>query len=291
MAHDHKSNEKVVYVGDSRVRKRSNKTIVPPDYTAFPGKSEAFIPNFLLKEWLVGCVVLVGFLVLTISEAPPLGYPADPTNASFIPMPDWYFLFLYQFLKYPYASGDYVVLGAVAVPGVAFGALLLAPFLDTGKERRFYRRPIAASLMLLSLVACIYLTKVSWDHYQHELEITNTIPEHIEREEKAREAAEKGQEFSAIKKEEAVALVDADDPAMEIAKANCIGCHATDLNGNKQGKVPSLRGVGDILTKEQLVETVTNGKGGGAMPSFKDKLSAAEIDQITTWLAKQKKAE
>ena len=34
----------------------------PPDYTAYPGKSEAFIPNFLLKEWMVGVVVLVGIL-------------------------------------------------------------------------------------------------------------------------------------------------------------------------------------------------------------------------------------
>jgi len=291
MAHGHKSDEKIVYVGDSRVRKRSNKTIVPPDYTAFPGKSEAFIPNFLLKEWLVGCVVLVGFLVLTIAESPPLGYPADPTNTTFIPMPDWYFLFLYQFLKYPYASGDYVVLGAVAVPGIAFGALLLAPFLDTGKERRFYRRPIASALMVLSLIACVYLTKVSWDHYQHELDVTNTIPEHIEREEKAREAREQGQSFSAVKKEESIEIVEANDPAMELVKANCIGCHAVDLKGQKALKVPALRGVGDILTKEELVETVTNGRAGGAMPSFKEKLTADQIDQIATWLSKQKKAQ
>jgi len=289
MAHGHKSDEKIVYVGDSRIRKRTNKNLVPPDYTAFPGKSEVFIPNFLLKEWLVGCVVLVGFLVLTISEAPPLGYPADPTNTAFIPMPDWYFLFLYQFLKYPYASGDYVVLGAVLVPGVAFGALLLAPFLDTSKERRFYRRPIASALMILSLISLVYLTKVSWDHYQHELEVTNTIPEHIEREEKAREAAEKGESFSAVKKEEPVALVDAEDPAMEIAKANCIACHAADLNGNSKMKVPALRGIGDVYTKDELVNIVTNGNGN--MPAFKDTLSAEEIDQITTWLAKQKKAQ
>ena len=62
------SKEKIVYVGDSRVR-RGSGFISPPDYSAYPGKSEAFIPNFLLKEWMVGVVVLVGILVLTISEA------------------------------------------------------------------------------------------------------------------------------------------------------------------------------------------------------------------------------
>lgn len=289
MAHGHHSNEKVVYVGDSRVKK-SNHPNIPPDYTSFPGKSEAFIPNFLLKEWMVGCVVLVGFLVWTIAEPAPLGYPADPTNAAFIPMPDWYFLFLYQFLKYPYVSQDYILLGTIGVPAVMFGALLLAPFLDTGKERRFYRRPIASSLMGLSIIASIYLTVVSWDHYQHILETNGVVPEHIEREEKAREAAEKGEERpNYTQPKEEASLVEANDPAMDIAKqAQCVGCHAADLKG--QGNAPGLVGVGDRLSKEELAEVITNGRNNGAMPAFKDSLSTEEIDQLATWLSKQKVA-
>ncbi|AJY77147.1 menaquinol-cytochrome c reductase cytochrome b/c subunit [Paenibacillus beijingensis] len=294
MAHGRKSNEKVVYVGDSRVRKREGERPVPPDYSSYPGRSEAFIPNFLLKEWMVGAVVLVGFLVLTIAEPAPLGYPADPLNAAFIPMPDWYFLFLYQLLKYPWVSGDYVVLGVVGVPGIAFGALLLAPFLDTGKERRFYRRPVAASLMLLSLISVIYLTKVSWDHYQYELKLTNTVPEHIEREEKAREAAQAGkagvEEQKPSAPEAETALVDPNDPAVELTKkAACISCHGTDLKGSGS-QVPSLHGIGERYSKEQLVDIVTNGKGSN-MPAFKDTLNEGEIDQLASWLAKQKKAE
>lgn len=284
MAHGHKSNEKVVYVGDSRVKK-VNRDFTPPDYTAYPGKSEAFIPNFLLKEWMVGCVVLVGFLIWVIAEPAPLGYPADPTNAAFIPMPDWYFLFLYQFLKYPYVSQDYVLLGTLGVPAIMFGGLLLAPFLDTGKERRFYRRPIASSLMALSLVACVYLTVVSWDHYQHMLAQNGQTPEHILREERAKEAIEAGRPRpNPLKK---TAIIDADDPAMEIAKqAQCVTCHAADLTG--AGSVPALVGVGDRLTKDEIAEVITDGRNGGAMPSFKDSLSAEEIDQLATWLAKQK---
>src|SRR5690606_17050432 len=110
--------------------------------------------------------VLVGFLTLTIAEPAPLGYPADPLNTNFIPMPDWYFLFLYQLLKMPYTSGDYVLLGTIAIPGIAFGAMLLAPWLDRGPERRFYKRPIASSLMIVSLIACTYLTWEAWTHYQ-----------------------------------------------------------------------------------------------------------------------------
>lgn len=288
MAHNDKSNEKVVYVGDSRVRK-GNGFITPPDYTAYPGKSEAFIPNFLLKEWMVGVVVLVGFLVLTISEPAPLGFPANP-SASVIPMPDWYFLFLYQYLKYPYASGDYVVLGTLGIPGVAFGGLLLAPFLDRGKERRFYRRPIASALMILSLAACVYLTNFAWTHYEHELEKTGTQPEHILREEKARENRERGLPTTSVTPEKEIAIVDKDDPAMEsYKKATCISCHGADLKG---AGGPSLRGIGDKHDKEAILSIIKEGYND-KMPAMYDTATTAgltdeDIDHLAEWLANQK---
>lgn len=288
MAHGKDPNEKVVFVGDSRIRKPNPNKPAPPDYTAFPGKSEAFIPNFLLKEWMAGVVVLVGFLVLTIAEPAPLGYPADPLNSSFIPMPDWYFLFIYQLLKYPYTSDQYIIIGTIGIPGIAFIGLLLVPFLDTGKERRFYRRPITSSLMILSLIAACYLTWVSWNTYQQELAKNGVVPEQIERAEKNKESIESGKGRWIPGKEKVVELVKADDPAFTnimSQKAQCIACHATDLTG---GAGPSLRGIGDTLSKDELVDIITNGRANGAMPSFKGQLTAAEIDQVATWLSEQK---
>lgn len=174
MTHLRHQKEKIVFVGDSRVRLRERNNI-PQDYTAYPGKSEVFIPNFLLKEWMVASVFMVGFLVLVLVEPAPLGEIADPTNTNFIPMPDWYFLFLYQLLKYPYLSNQFVVLGTIVLPGLMFTALTIAPFLDRGPERRFYKRPIATSLMLVSIAAIVYLTNVSWVHYQHELEAKGVV--------------------------------------------------------------------------------------------------------------------
>ncbi|MEK0314099.1 menaquinol-cytochrome c reductase cytochrome b/c subunit [Cohnella sp. 56] len=281
------SNEKVVFVGDSRIRKPHPDKPAPPDYTAFPGKSEAFIPNFLLKEWMAGVVVLVGFLTLTIAEPAPLGYPANPLNGAFIPMPDWYFLFIYQLLKYPYTSENYIVLGTIAIPGLLFGALFLAPFLDTGKERRFYRRPIASSLLFVSLIASVYLTWVSWHHYTKEVEASGVIPEHIEREMKSEEQIAAGKGRYIYGKEKIPALVAPEDEAFSVTmKAQCIACHGTEL----QGQVgPMLAGIGDTLNHDQIKEIITNGKGDG-MPSFKDKLTDEEIDKVATWLAKQKAA-
>ncbi|WEK55718.1 MAG: c-type cytochrome [Candidatus Cohnella colombiensis] len=290
MAHKHDPNEKIVYVGDSRVKKRDRSSIaVPPDYSAYPGKSEAFIPNFLLKEWMVGVVVLVGFLVLVISEPAPLGYPADPLNSAFIPMPDWYFLFLYQLLKYPYASGDYIVLGVLGLSGIPFISLLLAPFLDTGKERRFYRRPIASSLMMLSIISIVFLTWVSWNHYQEELEINGVTPEHIERKILAEEAVAKGEPRPIPGKTTLPAMVSADDPAFTdtMTQAQCIACHGAGLEGGTG--TPMLLGIGDSKSKEELIAIITHGEGN--MPAFEGQLSTEQIDQVATWLSLQKKAQ
>lgn len=293
MAHDHKSGEKVVYVGDSRVKKRT-QTFIPKDYSAYPGRSEAFVPNFLLKEWMVGAVVLVGFMVLVMTEAAPLGYPADPTNAAFIPMPDWYFLFMYQLLKYPYLSDSFVVLGTMGIPGIAFTALLIVPFLDTGKERRFYRRPIASSLMLLSVIAVIYLTIVSWSFYQEELKANGIIPEHIEREEKMRAGVE-DPKTKVNQGTTAVPIVEEDDPSYDIyKKANCVGCHAVDLKGQSGAGIPSLRGVGDSYSAEEIMGIIKNGKGK-MTAQYEDNivlgLTDEDLTNLAGWLAKQKASE
>src|SRR5699024_11715849 len=90
----------------------------------------AYWSNYLLKEWLVVAVFLVGFLSLTIANPSPLEGVADPTDAAYIPLPDWYFLFLYELLKYKFASGPYVIMGILVIPGLAFGAHLFDIFLD-----------------------------------------------------------------------------------------------------------------------------------------------------------------
>ncbi|WP_159883047.1 menaquinol-cytochrome c reductase cytochrome b/c subunit [Paenibacillus puerhi] len=293
MAHGHKSDEKIVYVGDSRVRAKDTR-MIPQDFSAYPGKSEVFIPNFLLKEWMVGVVVLMGILVLVMSEAAPLGYPADPTNTEIIPMPDWYFLFMYQLLKYPYTSGNWVVLGTLGVPGILFGSLLLAPFLDTGKERRFYKRPITSALMFLSLAAVTYLTVFSWQHYTHELEAKNLIPEHIKREQEMH--ASGGQGGSPVKKPaaaQAAAIVAPDDPAAALyQRSTCLQCHGGDLKGMPSAKIPALRVVGDSHDKAAILDIIKNGQGNMSAQydlNIAKGLTADDIDKLADWLAKQKK--
>jgi menaquinol-cytochrome c reductase cytochrome b/c subunit len=295
LAHGPNNDEKIVYVGDSRVR-ANRQAMEPKDYSAYPGKSEAFVPNFLLKEWMVAAVFLVGVLTLVMSEPAPLGYPADPTTAGFIPMPDWYFLFLYQLLKYPYTSGNYKIFGTLLIPMIMFGALIVAPFLDSGKERRFYRRPVTSTLMFLSLIATIYLTVFSWHHYTKELEDKGIVPEHIKREEEAHAAKSSGQQAPKKDAKSAAAPIQAkEDPGAAVfAKATCLSCHGADLTGAKAANIPALRGIGDTYDKAAILDIIKKGKGNMTAQYNDNKakgLTDQEIDQLANWLAMQKKAQ
>lgn len=231
------------FVGDSRVpiQKHSN---IPKDYSEYPGKTEAFWPNFLLKEWMVGAVFLIGYLILTVANPSPLERVADPTDASYIPLPDWYFLFLYQLLKYKYASGDFTIVGALVIPGVAFTALLLAPWLDRGPERRPSKRPVAVSFMLLAVISVVYLT---WE---------SVIMHNWE------QAAAQGE----IREEVAVDI-DKDAEGYQIyAEQSCINCHGENLEGTPAA--PALVSTG--LSVEEIMDISINGIPPGMPPNAFD---------------------
>ncbi|KGX87951.1 menaquinol-cytochrome c reductase cytochrome b/c subunit [Pontibacillus litoralis] len=239
------------FVGDSRIpaKKMSN---IPKDYSEYPGKTEAFWPNFLLKEWLVGAVFLIGFLTLTVVAPSPLEKMADPTDASYIPLPDWYFLFLYQFLKYEFASGPYSVLGAFIIPGLAFGGLLLAPFLDKGPGRRPHQRPIANAFMLIGVACTIFLTWEAGSHVDWEAR------------------AKSGQIVEEVE-------IDTSAAGYEIYKQNCASCHGAELGG---GAGPAL--VGTELSVDEIKDITVNGLG--SMPAVMKGKPEEEIQQLAEFV-------
>ncbi|MFC5714239.1 c-type cytochrome [Thalassorhabdus alkalitolerans] len=245
------------FVGDSRVP-ADRKPNIPKDYSEYPGKTEAFWPNFLLREWMVGAVFLIGYLCLTIAHPAPLERVADPTDSGYIPLPDWYFLFLYQLLKYEFAAGAYTVVGAVIIPGLAFGALLLAPWLDTGKERRASRRPIASAMMFLGVIATIYLTWESVD--QHDWEA----------------AAEQGEMMD---EDDLVDIVEDHEGYDIYVEQGCIGCHGDQMEGAGAAG-PDLYDV--PYDVDQIAEIAV--EGIGEMPGVFDG-SDEELEILAEYIA------
>jgi ubiquinol-cytochrome c reductase cytochrome b subunit len=75
--------------------------------------------------------VLVAFFCLFLAASfldAPLERVADPTDTSYVPRPEWYFLFLFQLLKmFP---GRLELIGTLVIPSLAVLVLVLLPFLN-----------------------------------------------------------------------------------------------------------------------------------------------------------------
>ena len=68
-------------------------------------------------------------------------------------------------------------------------------------------------------------------------------------------------------------------------KNNCLSCHGANLEG-LVGPTTNLQKVGERLSKEQIVNQITNGNKN--MMGFKGKLTDEEIDILASWLAEKK---
>ena len=74
------------------------------------------------------------FLVLVVlaTFVPfPLADKANPSDTSFVPVPEWYFLFYYELLKH--VHGPLEPLATWVLPAIAIAVMLLWPFLDWKK--------------------------------------------------------------------------------------------------------------------------------------------------------------
>ena len=93
-----------------------------------PKRDSYFWPDQVLKDAIACLAVLLAVVALTIYfRGAPLGPPADPSN-EFPARPEWYFLFLFQLLKYVPAFW-----GAVIIPAFLGLWMFLTPFIGKSK--------------------------------------------------------------------------------------------------------------------------------------------------------------
>lgn len=108
-----------------------------------------FWPDILGKDALVALLVVSFLVVLGATRAAQLEAPADPTDTSYVPLPEWYFLPFYQLLKLVPGSFESAV--SAGLPLVLLMVLLTLPFFDRRSTRNLLHRPgaIAALVILL----------------------------------------------------------------------------------------------------------------------------------------------
>lgn len=124
-------------------------------------KGERFWPDSIYKDLIVSLGIFIVLILLAtfIGVAPEP--KADPADTSYLPRPEWYFLFLFKFLA---LYGQIPVIGkiewlaTVLVPGVGVGLLTLLPLLDKSPYRHYSRRIFALTAMGTLILDIVLLT-------------------------------------------------------------------------------------------------------------------------------------
>ncbi len=305
------------------------------------GTPHAFYPAQAARDVTVVLIVLTFLIVMTFRGMPALEGPADPTDASYIPRPEWYFLGLFQLLKY--FPGKWEVVGAMVVPGIVAGFLALLPWIDRGPERRPERRRAVLSVVTVGFAAVVALTTLGWRDRPATAASGEiwTVREIGGRTFVARAncsrchsptgmaepleglAITRGPEWvaghvsdpemvapgireppTAVHAREAAAMVayarkasrvpypgfaEQTESASAIFARFCIGCHKMDGDGGTDG--PDLTHEGskhDAATLRRWIVDPELVDPNAEMPSFGDRLSEAQLDAISAYLAARK---
>jgi ubiquinol-cytochrome c reductase cytochrome b subunit len=121
--------------------------------------TEMFYPKQVLID-MAFVLVVMGILGMLAHFIPvTVGPVADPTDSRYLPRPEWYFVPMFQWLKY--WEGWRTVIGIVVIPGVIIGLVFLLPLMDRGLERRPWRRPIPVGGVFVVLIGVLWLGMTS----------------------------------------------------------------------------------------------------------------------------------
>jgi len=121
---------------------------------------QTFYPYQAARDLAVALAAVAVLVAIAWQGAPPLEPIADPADAAYVPRPEWYFLGLFQLLKW--FPGRLEIVGAIIIPACAIAALALLPWIDRSPTRRLRDRRGVLSVAGAALLAIAALTAAGW---------------------------------------------------------------------------------------------------------------------------------
>lgn len=195
----------------------------------------AFWPDQVLRDAVACLAVLAVVLFLVFRyQGAALGAPADPSEQFSAARPEWYFLFLFELLKY--FPGGTEVWGAIVIPGILLLILAVMPFV--GNWKLGHRFNLAYLWALLGGAALLTVLAVKADRSDPNYGLAV-----ITAERDAARVIELARSPEGIPATGAVSLL-RNDPFTQgpkIFASNCASCHRYDghdgLGGQPKDKI------------------------------------------------------
>ncbi len=219
-----------------------------------------FYPAQVYRDTVAIFVAFVILFLLAALVQVPLGRLADPTDTAYVPRPDWYFLWLFQMLKF--FEGSLEVVGSHVLPGLAVLALLVTPFVDRAAACRVRQRTVAAGVLVLSVLGLVGLTAAA-------IATTPKSPEAAE--------IEGPREWQQLSPEELAGIG-------YYRKENCASCHAS---GDAPRIGPDLAGAGTRKSAAWMIAHFKRPQQvipGTSMPPIQ--LTDAQLNSLAAFLLK-----
>jgi ubiquinol-cytochrome c reductase cytochrome b subunit len=127
-------------------------------------KTERFYPRQILMDMGFGLALIAALGILAYVVPVDLGPKANPADTQYVPRPEWYYLPVFQWLKY--WQGSRAVIGILVIPLIVIGLFVGLPFMDRRLERRPWKRPLAVGVFAIVFLSLIVLGTLSYvgDH-------------------------------------------------------------------------------------------------------------------------------
>jgi ubiquinol-cytochrome c reductase cytochrome b subunit len=226
-------------------------------------------------------IVALGFLAYLWPTE--LGPKADPSDTQFLPRPEWYYIPVFQYLKYWH--GSTAVLGILVIPGILGLLLVGLPFFDRGVERRPWKRPLSVGLFTVILVGLGGLGLVS---HREDLRNPGVAAQlKIQREDTEQFMKAKFEPElsggSLVAQNAALVNPEASKGKAIFERQGCNACHGD--NGIGTAAAPKLIGVGskyDAAKLEALLRGPTEKMTSGGMPAVE--LKEDEMKVLISYL-------
>jgi ubiquinol-cytochrome c reductase cytochrome b subunit len=198
-------------------------------------KTVPFWPDQLFRDFVAMSVVLgLMFAWVWRSHGVGLEAPADPSS-TYDARPEWYFLPLYQLLKY--FPGQLEVLAAVGAPLIAGGILFLLPLVDRGPSRDPEKRKLFILAVLSVLIGAAALGGIAEREDAGSAGFQKFRARAKQEAERALTLAKKG-----VPPAGGTAVYENDpvERGRKVYQERCAGCH--QLGGAGERKAPDLDG-------------------------------------------------
>jgi quinol-cytochrome oxidoreductase complex cytochrome b subunit len=229
--------------------KKSDKERYLVEYEVLKKKGKPFFPYAVAKDSAMALVVVLVIVAMSLILGAEQGPKVDPTTTTYVPRPEWYFFFLFELLRV-IKPPELVPIATVGIPTLCMVLLLLLPFYDRNPERVPWRRPVATTAGIMTIIAMAFLTYLGASAGSP-TEIDLEVPPQFEA----------GKQVA--------------------AQSGCLACHKIGENGN-DGPGPELTEIGARLPREAIARSLRNPPQG--MPNFSG-LPPEKFDDLTLFLA------